>query len=258
MSDTPNLCAALVKAVAAAKAVGKEGYNDHHKYAYATAESMIDEGRAALASCGLTLLVTDVAMDDAVSTRWVDKRGEVHEQTYQTIACTYVLVHDSGETLTFGRTWPIVEQAGRPFDRAQGGAQTTALAYTIRDVLMLPRDDDRAAMDRRDDTAGEEPASKERAPAASKPANDGAGRGVRPSVVAATEAIAKGETPNLEGLGPKEQEAVTLVKMAFAATTKAAFGQIGSHARKLPEELGKHVLAAIRPAYDKLPAEAAA
>ena len=67
------------------------------------------------------------------------------------LRATYVLAHESGESISYRREWPAVEQKGRPIDKAEGGALTTALGYAIRDVLCLPRDDQYADMDRRDD-----------------------------------------------------------------------------------------------------------
>ncbi len=64
-------------------------------------------------------------------------------------------MHASGDAYAFEREWPCIVQKGRPLDKAEGGALTTALAYTYRDVLGIPRDDQLAAMDRRNDVDDE-------------------------------------------------------------------------------------------------------
>jgi hypothetical protein len=155
--STQNLFAALVRAQASARAVGLDSKNEHHRYRYASAESLIEEGRSALVPAGLALLVTDVALDcrapipvDEENTQTGEVRRRFVPQPTM-LRATYVLAHESGESISYVREWPALEQKGRPIDKAEGGALTTALGYAIRDVLMLPRDDDYADMDRRDD-----------------------------------------------------------------------------------------------------------
>lgn len=144
------LNAALVRAQMAARAVGKGARNEHHRYRYASAESIIDEARGALASCGLAMHQSHVVLvPGEVSSSSEDAPMPPLAQV------TYVLAHEAGGSRTWHRQWPVIEGKGRPLDKAHGGALTTALAYALRDLLMLPRDDDAAAMDRRDDTAHE-------------------------------------------------------------------------------------------------------
>lgn len=136
---TARIAASLLAAQRAAKAVPKAATNSHQGYKYADAESIIDEGRTALNGAGLSMLVTDVKVDTSTSPPKIVSR--------------ILLAHESGDSYSYDREWFIIEQKGRPLDKGEGGALTSSLAYAIRDVLLLPRDDDAAAMDRRDDSA---------------------------------------------------------------------------------------------------------
>jgi len=51
------------------------------------------------------------------------------------------------ETLEF----PAIVRKGTPHDKAVAAALTTSLSYWLRDVLLLPRMDNEASMDRRND-----------------------------------------------------------------------------------------------------------
>ena len=63
---------------------------------------------------------------------------------------TMVVAHpESGVTLSDEIVWAIVPEKGRPFDKAMAGALTSSLNYWLRDLLMVPREDE--TMDSRDD-----------------------------------------------------------------------------------------------------------
>lgn len=133
-----KLAAALVAAQSKARAVGLDGKNQHQGYRYATAEAIIDECRAALASAGLALLASGWGL-----------RLEAND--VPCIVVDYLLVHESGESMAMTTCMPAIEGKGRPIDKAACAALTTGLAYTLRALLLLPRDDDAAAIDARDD-----------------------------------------------------------------------------------------------------------
>lgn len=134
------LASALAKAQGAAQAVGKDATNEHHRYAYASAEAIIDEARSALSSHGLAVSQLSSALRQV---------GQ-----HLVLRTEYLLQHEAGGRLRWGRDWFVIEGKGRPFDRASAAALTSSLAYALRDLLLLPRDDQaagEAAMDRRDD-----------------------------------------------------------------------------------------------------------
>lgn len=142
---TANLFAALAKAAAAAGAVGKDAVNAHHRYKYASAESILEEARGPLHANGLALVPLSAA---------IVSDGQV-------LDLAWLLTHASGERLAVTRQWPVVVGNGRPADKAVAAAATTALAYVLRDLLLLPRVDEE--VDRREDKPDSRPAPK-RAP----------------------------------------------------------------------------------------------
>lgn len=151
MSETNHIAPALVEAQRHARALFKEAKNDHHRYAYASAEQVIDEARRALGQAGLALfqmsdrLNRDIAKGDVI--------GEAN--------CEYRLVHKSGQEMVFTATMPVIISKGRPDDKAYCAALTTCLAYFLRGLLLIPRDDAAAAIDQRDDR-GYDPAEAQR------------------------------------------------------------------------------------------------
>jgi hypothetical protein len=254
----PNLATALVRAQTKAKAVQKDGYNEHHKFQYAKAESMIDEGRLTLSGAGLALVPTAVQLLEQSTGAGV---------MAPIIRETFLLLHESGEAVSFERDWFLLEGKGRPLDRVTGGALTTCLSYAIRDVLLLPRDDELAAMDRRDDREHdprrEAPAPQERTPANDAPSSP------RPAPSDPFEALeqeinARGaEGCNLDAFaaaidalptGPAEaRQSLSYLVSAWGARDLAAFAKIGAEIRKaMPKPWADITLARIRPAYDHI------
>jgi len=141
--NTPNLSAALVKAQSLIKSVGKDAYNAHHKYKYASAEAMLTAAREALNEAGL-----------AVSrTGWTIVDGDL-----PMLVSTFRLDHESGEVRDFANLpWPILEGNGRPFDKALAGALTTQQAYFVRDLLQIPKEDENEVDKRNDKETVEKP-----------------------------------------------------------------------------------------------------
>lgn len=129
------LAAALVKAQLAADAVGKGSTNAHMKYKYASAEAMLAEGREALAGAGLALL----------------QKGWEVSADRSMVLVQYLLLHESGESLEWAAGTSVVPGPGRPQDKSEAAALTYSIAYTIRGLLLLPRVDDTASVDARDD-----------------------------------------------------------------------------------------------------------
>ena len=145
----PNLAKALAAAQRACKAAPLDGHNDFHKYAYSTAESIIETARAALAGSGLAVLWYRTSIDG--HDRQGPDRFEFHRWG--------ILMHESGESIPLEMVWPIVPDKGRPLDKAAASADTTSLAYFLRNLLNMPR------ADRQDDLAGRQDQPPKEAPA---------------------------------------------------------------------------------------------
>lgn len=127
-----SLAAALAAAQGAGKAVAKDGHNRFHGYRYATADSIIAAGRELLSEHGLALIPTQSQVDGwerSGENRFELKRG-------------WKLCHTSGESIDCYVAWPIVLEKGRPLDKATAIADTSSLAYLLRDLLLLPRGDE--------------------------------------------------------------------------------------------------------------------
>lgn len=177
-----KLAAALVAAQKEARAQRRDEVTDAGpKYRYTSSETMIDEGKLALGRNGLALVQGG---SEILSTKCAEATNDKGNRSFWVaLRVDYMLVHESGETLRYSREWPAIEQKGRPLDKAVGGALTSSLGYALRDLLQIPRDDELAEMDRRDDS-DHEPAKKEQpreAPSVARteprPSNDAAQSG---------------------------------------------------------------------------------
>lgn len=282
----PKVAVGLVKAQRAAKAVPKLGENKHANYRYATSESIIDEGRLAMNEGDLALLQTNVELQ-LLDRGEQEDRNDGDEQREKSrlrayVRVHYLLAHISGESFGFVREWPCIVQKGRPLDKAEGGALTTCLAYTMRDLLSLPRDNDLAAMDRRDDTDQRSlaPSSSSPAPAnETKPASAPEQPASSPAP-AATEhpfkrllpLIQAKQTPLVQLLNEvdkaevdeEERNALRLIVTAYQATEQQQIADIGAKLRQQiagsekSERLKQWALGAIKPAWEALSAPVAA
>lgn len=151
---TPRLDAALLQAQQSIRAVEKTARNEHHRYSYASAEAIIAEARAALASLGVLV---------GVSWEVIREGGG---RVVPELVGTFRLSHPaSGEWRIERAALSICESKGRPADKAESAAQTTLLAYHLRDLLLIPRvaeGDDIAARDDREHE--HEPRRRQQAP----------------------------------------------------------------------------------------------
>lgn len=150
----PTLAAALVLAQGKVERVAKDSTNTYAKYKYASAEDMIDEARGALNAAGLALFSTwrfvpDLSLSRSRETD--DGRTLTVGQIGRVVA-QYTLVHMSGHVLRFETSLPVIPEKGRPEDKAELGALTANLGYTLRGLLLIPRgDDEGTGVDARDD-----------------------------------------------------------------------------------------------------------
>ena len=130
-----GLAAALLVAQRSLQAVEKDATNSFHRYAYVSAEQMIGAARSALHSAGLVVF---------------RREWNLREDGVSVFSLVEVAHPDSGERMLCDFCFPVVCEKGRPIDKAVAGALTTSLSYFLRDLLLVPREDE-GAMDRRDD-----------------------------------------------------------------------------------------------------------
>lgn len=125
-----SLAKKLVKVMASLKAVKKTGYNDFHKYAYATEADVLDEVRDALAKENIFIFQS--------------VEGVTKESDLTTVMIQYTFVDgDTGETMN-------VKAAGQGKDSGDKGiykAQTGANKYFLLKNFLIPTGDDPEASD---------------------------------------------------------------------------------------------------------------
>tara|TARA_B100001094_G_scaffold333401_1_gene411515 strand:+ start:1267 stop:1914 length:648 start_codon:yes stop_codon:yes gene_type:complete len=139
LSNTESIESALVKAQGSIKPLKKDGKNDYSRYLYATAENIINSSIEIFSSAGLAF--------DRKSHELFVFEGKL------LLKSVFNLTHGpTKEIAEYFGVWPIIEKKGTPLDKAYAAALTSSLAYTIRDVLKIPRSDEVENMDRRDDT----------------------------------------------------------------------------------------------------------
>lgn len=167
-----DIAAGLHAAQKAAIPVGKDATHTHHKYKYVSADSMIAEGRAALREGGLALFPAGWRFESAP-----DEGGSVIGR----VVVRYVLSHVGGAWCAWESSAFVIVEKGRPADKAELGALTENLAYTLRGLLLLPRVDEQTAIELRDDrnydpaAKAPEAAPRPAPPAQHAPANDAQG-----------------------------------------------------------------------------------
>lgn len=136
-----SLASALLAAQSALPSVGKDSKNSFHHYAYTSSEAMIGACRAVLHSAGLVLRRSGWTFDGTA------EGGIVKSQFI--LSCPA-----SGESVSDEVAWVAIPEKGRPVDKSLASALTASLNYFLRDLLLVPREEE-SEMDRRDDRAYE-------------------------------------------------------------------------------------------------------
>lgn len=135
---TPELAQALLAAQRAVKPVGKSSTNSHHDYKYASGDDMVAEARAALNGAGLAVYAT--RWERIATPFQYQEDGKTFDDVELRLSIQFRLVHESGACEDFAAfSVPILPERGRPIDKAEAGARTYALAYFLRDLLLIPR-----------------------------------------------------------------------------------------------------------------------
>jgi hypothetical protein len=135
--SVPHLAEALAAAIKDARAVGKDGVNKFHDYSYASAEGILTEARRVMGPHGISLVPVETNVSESHETLW-------HCRVWR-------LAHSSGEAISITTKWPVIPGKGRPLDKALAVADTSALRYLLRDILLIPACDATEEMNARDD-----------------------------------------------------------------------------------------------------------
>ena len=133
-----NIEMALVSAQAQISAAKKDGRNDYSKWMYVKAETLIAMSKHVFNDNGLAF--------DRKSDKLVYLNG------FPVIESIFNLTHGPSQTVTeYTSSFPVVEKKGTALDRAYSASLTSGLAYKIRDVLQIPREEEGGGVDARDD-----------------------------------------------------------------------------------------------------------
>lgn len=192
-----SLAQRLMDAQKALPSVGLDSYNQHHKYKYTSSEAMIGACRAALHLNGLVLRRGGWTYDGT-------QEGGLVKSNF------HLCCGETAECYLDEITWVAVPGPGRPIDKAIASALTASLGYYLRDLLLVPREDE-AEMDKRDDTKYEPRKAPQAAPA---PAPAPARRTTRADIKAEQEPpAAPKEAPAPAPAAPKDGKFVEVVGM---------------------------------------------
>jgi hypothetical protein len=141
MTQQQGLASALLAAQQALPSVGKDSQfkSQSYGYAYTSSETMIAACREVLHAAGLTLRRAGWQFDGTP-----EGGGLVKSQ--------FILTHaPTGESVADEVAWVAVPRGQQPIDKAVAGALTASLGYYLRDLLLVPREDENE-MDKRDDS----------------------------------------------------------------------------------------------------------
>mgnify|MGYP003339922382 FL=1 len=150
-NEHKTLSLALLGAQRAIHSVVKESRNRDQGYNYASTEAIIEEAREALLANGLT------AERRSLTCQWEDAHEVIGKSGARTcrighVAIEFALVHAAtGTERVYSMSQCAVSGSGKPEDKALSTANTYALGYWLRDVLMIPRCERDADADQRDD-----------------------------------------------------------------------------------------------------------
>lgn len=129
----------LVEAISEVSHVEKDGFNEHFKYKFASAEAILAALRGPLLSRGILLLPHLSA---------VTTRAGARNSTITTVEVEFTLRDaESGEQ--YVATW--AGQGDDPSDKGLGKAYTSAIKTFLRETFMLPLGDDPEADTRADE-----------------------------------------------------------------------------------------------------------
>jgi len=131
-----TLAQALLRAQQAVGPLRKDAVNAFHNFRYTSAESMFTACRAVLHTEGVLVARGDwelIELREFVALR-------------QQIVLTLV---ETGEKDTHWFDFPVTPDKGKPWDKAVATTLTVALSYWLRDLLLVPREEE--GMNTRDD-----------------------------------------------------------------------------------------------------------
>jgi len=126
LPESPNLEAGLLVAQKAVEPIGFDGWNDRQKYSYSSAYAIQQACAKALVAAGLLVRRYTWRYD---------------QQSQMVISYIKVSHPASGEHEYHELPFPVIENKGRPFDKALNAALTTSWGFWLLGFLNLARKD---------------------------------------------------------------------------------------------------------------------
>lgn len=162
-----TLDAALVACQHACESISRDGFNQHQKFKYSTADNVVEYARRMLTAFGLAWSRTETRVRPCAMAFDVD----IGKQAYVgDVVISWELRHESGEKLAGVSEYPVIVGSGRPHEKATQASITYGCGSILLGLLCLDREDENTRVDARDDGGAPEPARRQ-PPAKPAPAN---------------------------------------------------------------------------------------
>jgi hypothetical protein len=132
---------ALLKAQKSIGGVSKDKTNSFSNYKYTSSEHLVSVARRVLLENGLVV----------GRRNWTFEVGTAESELLKVKSKLFISHPESGESFDEEIEFPAIVRKGTAADKAICASLSTALAYWLRDVLLLPRVDEAYSMDKRND-----------------------------------------------------------------------------------------------------------
>ena len=149
--------------------MGKDARNTQQGYDYTSAESIIAAARKWLLEEDILVGHCNWTLGAEIERSVVNRTDGRDPATYVTRLATYdaCIEHvPSGESRIEEVQTVVVVSPGRPWDKANLGAQTSSWSYWLRDLLLIPRFNDAEDISGRDDSGYDPKRKTKKAPPA--------------------------------------------------------------------------------------------
>lgn len=161
VSESKTLEAALLQAQRLITAAEKDSTNQYSRYSYASAECIMDLARRALHAVGL-VPVADLweleALPEFLTGGGLETGTKYSEMATCICAVTCEILHPaSGDRRSKVVRVPVHVHDGMPLDKAASAANTLALRYWLRNLLVIPQVESGADINSRNDAGYQAP-----------------------------------------------------------------------------------------------------
>jgi hypothetical protein len=123
-----SLAAALAIARDRCLPAEKDAYHSYHNYWYASSDSVLKSGNAALQGSGVSLIPINHVL------KIVGTGNTAHYELER----NWLLVHSSGESLALKTPWPVLPERGKPLNVSIKIAMKESMAMLVQGLLQIP------------------------------------------------------------------------------------------------------------------------